>query len=46
MSNLISNGNFSSPSITTNSFLGIDYFTAQQKTDFIWIDDDDYKVMA
>ena len=42
MSNLISNGNFSSPSITTNSFLGIDYFTTQQKNDFIWVDDDHF----
>jgi hypothetical protein len=42
MSNLIMNGNFSQPAITTNSFLGIDYFTAQQKTDFYWNDDDHF----
>ena len=42
MSNLIINGNFSQPVITTNSFLGIDYFTAQQKTDFFWNDDDHF----
>ena len=42
MSNLILNGNFSSPSITTNNFLGIDYFSSQQKADFTWVDDDYY----
>ena len=42
MSNLIINGNFSQPVITTNTFLGIDYFTTQQKTDFYWTDDDNF----
>ena len=42
MSNLIINGNFSQPVITSNTFLGIDYFTAQQKTAFYWTDDDHF----
>ena len=36
MSNLIYNGNFSLPSITTNSYIYTDTFTTQQSTAFYW----------
>ena len=37
MSNLLQNGNFSTPAITTNSSLQYDSFTTLQKTNFIWL---------
>ena len=36
MSNLIYNGNFALPSITTNSYIYTDTFTTQQSTAFYW----------